>query len=316
MFTHSTHAHGADWSGGAADSGTTTWIITNHSTIPYSAPYSTGRWVWDPYYGWTWVDDAPWGWAPYHYGRWVYLDGVWGWAPGPLYRPVYSPALVAFFGPGGGVGPLGWIALSWGEPIIPWWGPTWFVGRPCWVGWHGPHVVNNVVINNFNSFNQFNFNHANIYNRWTNNAVHSRIDNRVANRIDNRPGGRGGLTPGGRAELRDNARANIAQHRAGANDHYAGRNGEVFRRGPQGWQQHQNGRWSNAGAGEIPHLNREQIGRFHGERMEGFRGGMGGGRFGGGGFQGGGFHGGGFGGGGFRGGGGFHGGGFHGGFRR
>ncbi|HEX6266844.1 MAG TPA: DUF6600 domain-containing protein, partial [Burkholderiales bacterium] len=23
------------------------------------APYTTGSWVWDPYYGWTWVDDAP-----------------------------------------------------------------------------------------------------------------------------------------------------------------------------------------------------------------------------------------------------------------
>ena len=35
---------------------------------PQWAPYSTGRWLWDPLYGWTWVDDAPWGWAPYHYG--------------------------------------------------------------------------------------------------------------------------------------------------------------------------------------------------------------------------------------------------------
>src|SRR3972149_1573803 len=34
-------------------------------------PYSTGRWIYDPYYGWTWVDDAPWGWGPYHHGRWV-----------------------------------------------------------------------------------------------------------------------------------------------------------------------------------------------------------------------------------------------------
>jgi len=65
------------------------------------APYSTGRWVWDPYYGWSWVDDAPWGWAPYHYGRWVYDAGYWGWAPGPVVAaPVYAPALVAFFGAG------------------------------------------------------------------------------------------------------------------------------------------------------------------------------------------------------------------------
>jgi hypothetical protein len=113
-------------------------------------PYSTGRWMWDPYYGWTWVDDAPWGWAPYHYGRWVFLDRAWAWVPGPLIvRPAYAPALVAFFGYGGAVitgAPVGWVALGWGEPIIPWWGPAWFVGRPCWVGWYGPRVVNNVVI--------------------------------------------------------------------------------------------------------------------------------------------------------------------------
>ena len=45
------------------------------------APYSTGRWIWDPHYGWTWVDTAPWGWAPYHYGRWVFVGGFWAWAP-------------------------------------------------------------------------------------------------------------------------------------------------------------------------------------------------------------------------------------------
>jgi len=63
------------------------------------APYTTGRWIWDPRFGWSWVDVAPWGWAPYHYGRWVHLGAVWAWAPGPVVvRPVYAPALVAFFG--------------------------------------------------------------------------------------------------------------------------------------------------------------------------------------------------------------------------
>src|SRR5207249_2027001 len=43
----------------------------------------------------TWVDTAPWGWAPYHYGRWVFVDGFWAWAPGPIvHRAVYAPALV------------------------------------------------------------------------------------------------------------------------------------------------------------------------------------------------------------------------------
>jgi hypothetical protein len=121
------------------------------------APYSTGRWMYDPFYGWTWVDDLPWGWAPYHYGRWVNVSGFWGWAPGPiLVRPYYAPALVAFYGGGGGfsfsasVGPpyLGWVALGWGEPLIPWWGPVGCRGVPHWTGWRGPRVVNNVVVNN------------------------------------------------------------------------------------------------------------------------------------------------------------------------
>ena len=118
------------------------------------APYSTGRWVADPQYGWTWVDAAPWGWAPYHYGRWVYGDGFWGWAPGPVVvAPVYAPALVSFFGaPGVGVSVgvgfpfVSWVALGFGEPVIPWWGPVGFVGTCWWGGWGGPRIVNNVVI--------------------------------------------------------------------------------------------------------------------------------------------------------------------------
>ena len=117
------------------------------------APYSAGQWVWDGYYGWTWVDAAPWGWAPFHYGRWVYLRNSWGWAPGPIVaRPVYAPALVAFFGGPGfrvGIGApfISWVALGWGEPLVPWWGGPGFVGVPCWHGWGGPRIFNNVFVN-------------------------------------------------------------------------------------------------------------------------------------------------------------------------
>lgn len=122
---------------------------------PGWAPYSTGTWIWDPHFGWTWIDDAPWGWAPFHHGRWVVIDGYWAWAPGPIIaRPVYAPALVAFFGLAPGVsinigiaGPaLSWVALGWGEPLRPWWGRPGFRGAPWWGGWGGPRVVNNVVI--------------------------------------------------------------------------------------------------------------------------------------------------------------------------
>ncbi|HEX2825619.1 MAG TPA: DUF6600 domain-containing protein [Burkholderiales bacterium] len=91
------------------------------------APYRYGHWVWVSPWGWTWVDDAPWGYAPSHYGRWVYVDNYWAWAPGPVARrPVYAPALVAFVGGSSfsvsvRSGPaVGWFPLGWREPYIPW----------------------------------------------------------------------------------------------------------------------------------------------------------------------------------------------------
>jgi hypothetical protein len=137
------------------------WIPT--SVQSGWAPYTTGSWTLDPDYGWTWVDTAPWGWAPYHHGRWVNMNGFWGWAPGPVVaRPVYAPALVAFFGgPNVSVGVsigVGWVALGWGEPIVPWWGRPGVAREPSWRGWGGPHVVNDVVINNTTVVNVQNIN--------------------------------------------------------------------------------------------------------------------------------------------------------------
>lgn len=50
-------------------------------------PYTMGHWVYTVY-GWTWVSDSPWGWAPFHYGRWGYsqLYG-WFWVPGYDWGP-------------------------------------------------------------------------------------------------------------------------------------------------------------------------------------------------------------------------------------
>ena len=92
------------------------------------APYRYGHWVWMDPWGWTWVDDAPWGFAPFHYGRWIYATGTWGWVPGPVVRrPVYSPALVAWVGGSrwsvsvsvGGGRPVGWFPLGPGEAYVP-----------------------------------------------------------------------------------------------------------------------------------------------------------------------------------------------------
>jgi hypothetical protein len=89
------------------------------------APYRFGHWVWVGPWGWTWVEDEPWGFAPFHYGRWASVSGGWFWVPGPVVvRPVWAPALVAFVGgaPGfrfsAGVG-VGWFPLAPGEVFVP-----------------------------------------------------------------------------------------------------------------------------------------------------------------------------------------------------
>ncbi|UUZ71825.1 hypothetical protein LP415_24180 [Polaromonas sp. P1(28)-8] len=71
------------------------------------APYRMGYWSWIAPWGWTWIDDAPWGFAPCHYGRWALIGQRWAWVPGRLTaRPVYAPALVVFVG--GSSGGVNW----------------------------------------------------------------------------------------------------------------------------------------------------------------------------------------------------------------
>jgi FecR protein len=89
------------------------------------APYRFGHWAFVGPWGWTWVEDEPWGFAPFHYGRWASVNGGWFWVPGPVVvRPIWAPALVAFVGGGpgfhfsAGVG-VGWFPLAPGEVYLP-----------------------------------------------------------------------------------------------------------------------------------------------------------------------------------------------------
>jgi hypothetical protein len=107
------------------------------------APYRYGHWSWIQPWGWTWIDDAPWGFAPFHYGRWTMLGNRWAWVPGRMgARPVYAPALVVFLGGGAGrfsidSGPgVGWYPLAPGEA---WW-PT-YRSSPRYVS-HLNHNIN------------------------------------------------------------------------------------------------------------------------------------------------------------------------------
>ena len=93
------------------------------------APYRDGSWSWIAPWGWTWVDNAAWGYAPFHYGRWVQASGRWAWAPGrQVGRPVWAPALVGWvggstwrqnFGAGGDRPAQGWYPLTPRDAFVP-----------------------------------------------------------------------------------------------------------------------------------------------------------------------------------------------------
>jgi len=85
------------------------------------APYRYGQWAFVEPWGWTWIDEAPWGFAPFHYGRWASFEGRWCWIPGERHEhQVYAPALVTFIGghPGEG-GDVRWIPLGPHEHFHP-----------------------------------------------------------------------------------------------------------------------------------------------------------------------------------------------------
>ena len=150
-----------------------TWsVVADYGNVWYPrstpsgwAPYRTGHWAWIDPWGWTWVDEAPWGFAPYHYGRWAFVTGRWGWIPGPVdVRPIYAPALVAFIGGGdlrlslsvGGVASgIAWFPLGPGEVYQ----PAYRVSRDYFTNVN----VSNTRITNVNI--------TNVYNNYTTNTT-------------------------------------------------------------------------------------------------------------------------------------------------
>jgi hypothetical protein len=119
------------------------------------APYHYGHWVWADPWGWTWVDDAPWGFAPSHYGRWAYTGGSWAWVPGPVAeRPVYAPALVAWVGGDAVGGGVAWFALGPREVYVPAYRTS-----PAYV--NRVNVTNTVIVNNVTNVNITNVTYVN-----------------------------------------------------------------------------------------------------------------------------------------------------------
>jgi hypothetical protein len=104
----------------------TVWVP--HELFPDWAPYRDGHWNWIMPWGWTWIDDQPWGFATSHYGRWALVGEHWVWVPGGFVaHPIFAPAVVAFLGtPSVGlsvadasVPAVAWFPLAPGEAYWP-----------------------------------------------------------------------------------------------------------------------------------------------------------------------------------------------------
>lgn len=123
---------------------------------PDFQPYvSAGHWIVTEY-GNTWVSDYAWGWAPFHYGRWIFDDqyGGWAWIPGSD----WGPAWVSWRS-GGGY--YGWAPLGPGVNVninipAPYWTfvPQVYINSPQWYGYRAPRprgvsiYQNTTIINN------------------------------------------------------------------------------------------------------------------------------------------------------------------------
>jgi hypothetical protein len=100
----------------------TIWQPSASAVGPDFAPYETnGYWSYGSDY--VWVSNYSWGWAPFHYGRWVYATRGWGWIPGRTYAGAWTSWRTGY-GPYAGY--VGWAALP----------PTWIWrgGQPVGVG--------------------------------------------------------------------------------------------------------------------------------------------------------------------------------------
>ena len=77
------------------------WVWVPNAVDPFWRPYTFGRWVWTDW-GWMWVSSERWGWATYHYGRWVRVrQHGWVWVPGDVWGP-------------------GWVAWRRGSGVVGW----------------------------------------------------------------------------------------------------------------------------------------------------------------------------------------------------
>jgi len=184
-----------------------------------------------------------------------------GYTPG-YYGTVVTPAGVVVYGTGyrfaGYAGPSYWYPPPWtyGNGAGFAWGAFTgfafgFAAGTAWGwGWGAWHRDVNIKIS------------SNVYDHWSRNVVHSRIADHY----------RSVETAGS-----DRARAGASASQQGlsgasgsrANDLYAGRDGDVYRRGMNGWEKHESQGWRDEDLGDRrPEFNREQSSRLRGAEYD------------------------------------------------
>jgi len=82
------------------------WVWTPQVFVSVGwAPYSYGRWVWIGG-DYIWISYDPWGWVPHHYGRWVFSIGIgWCWVPPRRGAVYWAP---------------GWVGWEHSHPHVAW----------------------------------------------------------------------------------------------------------------------------------------------------------------------------------------------------
>jgi len=101
------------------------WVWVPGGVASDWRPYYDGYWGYGSQ-GYFWVSNEPWGWAPYHYGRWAWTVGYgWGWVPGRVFAGA-------------------WVSWSWGSAYVGW-GPLDCWGYPAYryshyYGYYDPYA--------------------------------------------------------------------------------------------------------------------------------------------------------------------------------
>jgi len=101
----------------------TVWVPASTEVGTDFQPYvSAGHWTYADDTDYVWVSDYSWGWAPFHYGRWVMLPGHgWSWIPGRR----YAGAWVTWR-----TGPVGYGYVGWAPSP-----PSYYWSNGYAVGW-------------------------------------------------------------------------------------------------------------------------------------------------------------------------------------